>query len=119
MGPDVFLIMNMIVLNVGNVKMTKRFIDGKEECIEDQFLIDSLNDKYYFISHGIEDIVNLLNELDEEKEFWKSDACKETNENNILWNEIFIMMEQGGKPSKAFEDYMVTKKRGIVNCRFA
>jgi hypothetical protein len=46
--------------------MTKRFVDGGEECIEDQFLIDTSNDKYYWVSDGLDDIVKLLNELHEE-----------------------------------------------------
>lgn len=50
-------------------KMTeKRFIDGGEECIEDQFLIDTSNDKNYWVSDGLDGIVELLNELAEEKE---------------------------------------------------
>lgn len=44
----------------------KRFVDGGEECIEDQFLIDTSNDKYYWVSNGLDDIVKLLNELYEE-----------------------------------------------------
>ena len=46
----------------------KRFIDGGKECIEDQFLIDTLTDKYYWIDNGLDDIVNMLNALHEENE---------------------------------------------------
>lgn len=46
----------------------KRFIDGGEECIEDQFLIDTFNDKYYWVSNGLNDIVEILNELVDENE---------------------------------------------------
>ena len=56
--------------------MTKRFVDGGEECIEDQFLIDTSNDKNYWISDGLDDIVKLLNELHEEREYWKQQAEK-------------------------------------------
>lgn len=51
----------------------KRFIDGGEECIEDQFLIDTLTDKYYWIDNGLDDIVNMLNELYEENQELKKD----------------------------------------------
>lgn len=44
----------------------KRFVDGGEECIEDQFLIDTSNDKYYWVSDGLDDVVELLNELNDE-----------------------------------------------------
>ena len=51
----------------------KRFIDGGEECIEDQFLIDTLTDKYYWIDNGLDDIVNMLNTLHEENQKLKKD----------------------------------------------
>ena len=43
----------------------KRFIDGEEESIEDQFLIDTKTDTNYWIDNGLDDIIKLLNELDE------------------------------------------------------
>ena len=46
----------------------KRFIDGGEECIEDQFLIDTSNDKNYWVSDGLDGIVELLNTLNDENE---------------------------------------------------
>lgn len=54
----------------------KRFIDGGEECIEDQFLIDTLTDKYYWIDNGLDDIVNMLNALHEENEQLKHTVHK-------------------------------------------
>ena len=44
----------------------KRFVDLVEECLEDQFLIDTSNDKYYWVSDSLDDIVKLLNELHKE-----------------------------------------------------
>lgn len=96
-------------------KMTSELPKGWVDIIDTDNNQTLCNIRIEYANH----MVNFLNELDEEKEFWKSDACKETNENNILWNEILIMIEQGAEPSKAFKDYMITKKRGIVNCRFA
>lgn len=63
---------------------TKRFIDGGEECIEDQFLIDTSDDKYYWVSNGLDDIVTLLNELHEENEY----LCEKIKENEWHWNTI-------------------------------
>ena len=66
-----------------------------------------------------ESICQKLNEIYEEKEFWKSDACSESGENQILWNEIHIMITNGAEPTEAFQNYRVAKRKGIVNCRFA
>lgn len=63
---------------------TKRFVDGGEECIEDQFLIDTSDDKYYWVSNGLDDIVTLLNELHEENEY----LCEKIKENEWHWNTI-------------------------------
>lgn len=62
-------------------------------------------------------LVKLLNELHEEKENWKNNCLNSVNENNILWNEIFILMEQGAEPSDAFKTYLnnlENKKQKIV-----
>lgn len=48
----------------------------------------------------------LLNELAEEKEDWKNNCLQSVNENSILWNEIFILMEQDAEPSNAFKNYL-------------
>ena len=49
---------------------------------------------------------NLLNELNDEKERWKSMSVATSNENKILWNEVHILMEQGAEPSDAFKKYL-------------
>ena len=43
----------------------KRYIDGGEECIEDQFLIDTETDENFFIDHGLDKIIERLNEQEE------------------------------------------------------
>lgn len=52
------------------------------------------------------EVENLLNELSEEKEDWKNNCLKSVSENSILWNEIFILREQGAEPSDAFKNYL-------------
>lgn len=52
------------------------------------------------------EVENLLNELVKEKDDWKNNCLKSVSENSILWNEIFILMEQGAEPSDAFKNYL-------------
>lgn len=52
------------------------------------------------------EVCDKLNKLYEEKEDWKNNCLKSVNENSILWNEIFILMEQGAEPSDAFKNYL-------------
>lgn len=47
-----------------------------------------------------------MNELNEEKEDWKNNCLNTVSENSILWNEIFILREQGAEPSDAFKTYL-------------
>lgn len=61
----------------------------------------------------IEENILLLNELNEEKEDWKHNCLITTSENSILWNEIFILMEQGAKPSDAFNNYLKNKNKKL------
>lgn len=56
--------------------------------------------------HTIDEVVECLNNLHEEKEDWKSNCIKQVNENSILWNEISILREQGAEPSDAFKEYL-------------
>ena len=57
--------------------------------------------------HGtVDEYVDLLNELHEEKERWKFMSVTTSNENEILWNEVHILMEQGAEPSDAFKKYL-------------
>jgi len=51
-------------------------------------------------------IVDVLNELNDEKEDWKNNCLKSVSENSILWNEISILREQGAEPSDAFKKYL-------------
>ena len=44
----------------------KRYIDGGEECIEDQFLIDTETDKCFYIDHGLDEIIKRLNNQEDE-----------------------------------------------------
>ena len=53
-----------------------------------------------------EEVIHLLNELNDEKERWKSMSVATSNENEILWNEVHILMEQGAEPSDAFKKYL-------------
>ena len=63
--------------------------------------------KVYPISKNqLLEIVNEFNELNEEKEDWKNNCLKSVSENNILWNEISILREQGAEPSDAFKNYL-------------
>ena len=67
----------------------KRFVDGGEECIEDQFLIDTSNDKYYWVSDGLDDIVELLNELHEENQQIK-DILNELSSIESFWDSSLL-----------------------------
>lgn len=40
-----------------------RFVDSGVEEIEDQAIIDLLDNKVYFVDHGLDDIIKLMNEL--------------------------------------------------------
>ena len=51
-----------------------------------------------------------VEQLKKEKEDWEVNCLKEVNQNQILWNEIFTMMEQGAEPSNAFKNIMELKK---------
>lgn len=56
--------------------------------------------------HGISDVVDLLNELNDEKEFWKSMCCSQSNFNQILLNELDIAQEQGYEISNPFKRFL-------------
>lgn len=55
----------MIVYLVIKMSENKRYIDGGEECVEDQFLIDTETDENFFIDHGLDKIIERLNEQEE------------------------------------------------------
>ena len=58
----------------------KRYIDGEEECVEDQFLIDTETDEYFFIDKGLDKIIKRLNEQEEtiQKQNQEITACHDT-----------------------------------------
>ena len=58
-----------------------------------------------------QDVVDLLNELHEEKEKWKCNCIENESENSILWNEVLKLQEQGALPSYAFKNYLDNLKK--------
>ena len=94
--------------------MTKRFVDGGEECIEDQFLIDTSNDKYYWVSDGLDDIVKLLNELHEKNEDLATK--KEDAEYELLHlKEKYEELLKENKQLKQFIQELTIKGTGRIN----
>lgn len=53
-----------------NMKNYNRFIEGETEDIENQYFTDNDTEKSYWIDHGLSDIVKLMNELNDEREFF-------------------------------------------------
>lgn len=53
---------------------------------------------------------DIMNEMHEEKEFWKSNACSQSSFNSILLNELDIAIEQGYEVSDPFKKLMEDKK---------
>ena len=84
--------------------------EGEEYSLGMAELIDELDevDGVFEYDIFIGEVVDKLNELYDEKEYWKSSCCLGMSENSILWNELFCLMEQGANPSPAFEEYMET-----------
>ena len=56
----------------------KRYIDGGEECTENQFLIDTETDEGFFIDHGLDKIIGRLNEQEEQIKNLKETIIKIT-----------------------------------------
>ena len=52
---------------------TKRFVDGGAEAIEEQFLIDTLTNNNYWIDNGLDEIIDMLNQLSDENEQLKKE----------------------------------------------
>ena len=65
---------------------TKRFTDDGIEEIENQSFTDNLTEKTYWIDNGLDDIVELLNDLNDENKQLKS-------ENNSYKNMFFEIVE--------------------------
>ena len=81
----------------------KRYIDGEEECVEDQFLIDTKTDDYFFINHGLDEIVKRLNEQEELIERLKQ--IREEQIKTILKQKVKIkeLEEENGRMKGAFK----------------
>lgn len=62
----------------------KRFIDGGEECVENQFLIDTETDTNYWIDKGLDDIIDLLNEQHEQIQSMNNTMNATANYNKFL-----------------------------------
>ena len=93
----------------------KRFRSGfaKYDEFSDE-IVDELTGKHYFDSTKddyvfSEEIVDLLNELYEEKEYWKGNACNNSNFINILLHELDIAQKEGYEVSDPFEK-LIEKK---------
>lgn len=92
------------VIYAGDNMSKKRFTHKK--WYDDRQLFDG-DEPFAIVDVYIQakEICNKLNELNDEKERWKSLCLKCINENSILWNEFDIMREQGAEPSDAFKNY--------------
>ena len=70
------------------------------------------NDKdltgYFFITQA-EFICDKWNELHEEKEYWKGNACSNSNFVNILLHELDLAQEKGYEVSDPFKKIMEEK----------
>lgn len=88
----------------------KRFTSQRTDDYNFSDILD--NGKWIGICHVDceDDFVDKFNELYEEKEKYKSNCSEIASENSILWNEIFILREQGALPSDAFEKYLDSLK---------
>lgn len=85
-----------------------RLATPSHEGHKEYFICDDLEKKAYdlFLDCSIEDFLDKVNELHEEKERWKSMCMSSSSENSLLWNEISILREQGAEPSDAFKEYL-------------
>ena len=52
------------------------------------------------------EVVDLLNELHDEKEAWKQSCCSNSNFNSILLHELDIAIEQGYEVSNPFKQFL-------------
>lgn len=100
--------------------MSKRFIGGSygfydaykenrwlwsewEEVIE---IMNNLDIKARERSRALSKLQKEYDKLSHDVTHWKINYGKEVNQNQILWNEINILMEQGVELSKAFQEYL-------------
>lgn len=58
-------------------------------------------------------LLNRLNEINEEKEYWRHCCAKNSNENSILWNEIFCAETHGVNFSQPFIEYCEKQKEEL------
>ena len=81
---------------------------------EKRFMLDDAGEvidlqTHQFIDYGKE-IVELLNNLHEEKEYWKSNCCSQDSFNSILLHELDIAQQQGYEVSDPFKKLMEEKR---------
>ena len=88
--------------------MNKRFIDNGYEAINEQSLTDTYTDKTYWVDNGIAEIVDLLNDLEEEKDYWKKRALLLENKYNegdsVKWLREHTVWEQMPTNTKTYKD---------------
>lgn len=81
----------------------KRFVyDDFDDVIKDTYTQKEYN---YHIGE-LELIVEEINNLHEEKEYWKGNACNNINFVNILLHELDIAQEKGYEVSDPFKKLM-------------
>ena len=74
---------------------------------EEENIVDNLN---RMTIREISDMCKKMNELNDEKEFWKSMCCSQSNFNQILLNELDIAQEQGYEVSNPFKKLIEKKE---------
>ena len=56
------------------------------------------------------EVVDLLNELHDEKEAWKQSCCSNSKFNSILLHELDIAIEQGYEVSNPFKQFLENRE---------
>ena len=69
-------------------------------------LLNNLADENRHLKKENEELQNEVKELKGKASSWKITASEQIAEQSILMNEIYLMQEQGAKPSEAFEKYI-------------
>ena len=89
-----------------------RFIKAKRDGFASAYNIrDTITHEEFPITPDV--VIKRLNDLHEEKEFWKHATIQNDNENVILREELSIMMSQGAEPSPAFKEYSKLKAERV------
>ena len=82
---------------------------GLQDNLTDDVLVALVKHDTNILGFFIQ-VLNLLNRLDDEKEYWKGNACNEVSLTQILYNELHIAQEQGYEPSDAFKNFIKSKQ---------